>query len=148
LNDIVFQPSLRIAYIVEILTFNSFSVDYNPYSPLWNKYRPVIIKLMSEAAREPQQYKLYGHEFKAMGQKVKSGYSFVLEVAKGKAVNKIKGSIVAHDLLQVLQQSTKAMQLMQEATYELSLDKSFVFRVSRKALPADVAATDVEKAKS
>jgi hypothetical protein len=96
----------------------------------------MIIKLMSAAAQEPQQYKLYGHEFKAMGQKVKSGYSFVLEAAKGKAVNNIKGSIVAHDLLQILQQSTKAMQLMQEATYELSLDKNFVFKVSRKAPPA------------
>jgi hypothetical protein len=107
-------------------------VDYNPYSPLWNKYRPMIIKLMSAAAQQPQEYKLYGHEFKAMGQKVKSGYSFVLEAAKGKAVNNIKGSVVAHDLLQILQQSAKAMELMQEATYELSLDKNFVFKVSRK----------------
>jgi hypothetical protein len=115
-------------------------VDYNPYSPLWNKYRPMIIKLMSAASQEPQQYKLYGHEFKAMGQKVKSGYSFVLEATKGKAVNNIKGSIVAHDLLQILQQSTKAMQLMQEATYELSLDKNFVFKVSRKITPAEVTA--------
>lgn len=87
---------------------------------------------MLAASQEPQQYKLYGHEFKAMGQKVKSGYSFVLEAAKGKALNNIKGSIIAHDLLQILQQSTKAMQLMQDATYELSLDKNFVFKVSRK----------------
>ncbi|MFM9840866.1 MAG: hypothetical protein ACKVOQ_21545 [Cyclobacteriaceae bacterium] len=115
-------------------------MDYNPYSPLWNKYRPMIIKLMSAAAQEPQQYKLYGHEFKAMGHKVKSGYSFILEAAKGKAVNNIKGSIVAHDLLQILQQSTKAMQLMQEATYELSLDKNFVFKVSRKAQPVEIIA--------
>jgi hypothetical protein len=119
-------------------------VDYNPYSPLWNKYRPVIIKLMSAAEHEPQQYKLYGHEFKAMGQKVKSGYSFVLEAANGKAVNNIKGSIVAHDLLQILQQSTKAMQLMKEATYELSLDKNFLFKVSRKT---PVIAPPVEAAK-
>jgi len=119
-------------------------VDYNPYSPIWNKYRPVILKLMSAAEQEPQQYKLYGHEFKAMGQKVKSGYSFVLEAANGKAVNNIKGSIIAHDLLQILQQSTKAMQLLKEeqstkamqllkeATYELSLDKNFLLKVVRK----------------
>ncbi len=107
-------------------------MDYNPYSPIWNKYRPVILKLMSAAEQEPQQYKLYGHEFKAMGQNVKSGYSFVLEAANGKAVNNIKGSIIAHDLLQILQQSTKAMQLMKEATYELSLDKNFLLKVVRK----------------
>jgi hypothetical protein len=108
-------------------------VDYNPYSPIWNKYRPVILKLMGAAEHEPQQYKLYSHEFKAMGQKVKSGYSFVLEASKGKAVNSIKGSIIAHDLLLILQQSTKAMELMKDATYELSLDKHFMFKVSRKA---------------
>ncbi len=108
----------------------------------------MIIKLMSAAAQEPQQYKLYGHEFKAMGQKVKSGYSFVLEAAKGKAVNNIKGSIIAHDLLQILQTSTKAMQLMQEATYELSLDKNFIFKVSRKAPLQEVVTEDSAKSKN
>ncbi len=108
----------------------------------------MIIKLMSAAAQEPQQYKLYGHEFKAMGQKVKSGYSFVLEAAKGKAVNNIKGSIIAHDLLQILQTSTKAMQLMQEATYELSLDKNFIFKVSRKTPLQEVVTEDSAKSKN
>jgi hypothetical protein len=99
---------------------------------------------MSAAEQEPQQYKLYGHEFKAMGQKVKSGYSFVLEAANGKAVNNIKGSIIAHDLLQILQQSTKAMQLMKEATYELSLDKNFLLKVVRKTPIAPTASEEVE----
>jgi hypothetical protein len=107
-------------------------VDFNPYSPLWNKYRPMILKLMAAAEQEPQQYQLYSHEFKAMGQKVKSGYSFVLQASKGKAINNIKASVVAIDLLQILQTSAKAMDLMKEATYELSLDKNFVFKVSRR----------------
>ena len=104
--------------------------ESSPYASLWNKYRPVILQLMM-AANEPQQYKLSGHEFKAVGRKEKA-YSFVLEVSQGKAINNIKGSTVARDLLGILQQSQKASQLMKEAIYELSLDKHFVFKVTKK----------------
>ena len=106
--------------------------ESNPYASLWNKYRPMILKLMLAAEKDPQQYKLFSHEFKAVGIKEKTGYSFVLEVSHGKAINKIKGSTVARDLLGVLQQSQKASQLMTEAVYELKLDKQFVFHVARK----------------
>lgn len=107
--------------------------ESNPYSTLWNKYRPVILQLMSAAVENgPQQYKLFAHEFKAVGQKEKSGFSFVLEASHGKALNNIKTSTVAKNLLQVLQQSKRATELLSEAPYELSMDKHFVFRVTRK----------------
>lgn len=107
--------------------------ESNPYSTLWNKYRPVILQLMSAAAEHgPQQYKLFSHEFKAVGQKEKSGFSFVLEASQGRAVNNIKTSTVAKNLLQVLQQSKRASELMNEATYELSMDKQFMLHVTRK----------------
>lgn len=99
---------------------------------LWSKYRPVILQLMSAAVNEPQQYKLYAHEFRAASPRQKTGYSFILEAFKGKAVNNIKDSALAKDLLQVLQQSGRASELMNEATYELSMDKDFVFHVNRK----------------
>ncbi len=113
-------------------------VELNAYTSLWNKYRPVILKMMSSAVNEPQQYKFFSHEFKAVGERVKGGYSFSLEVANGKAVNSIKGSAVARDLLQILQQSKTAMQLTSEATYELSLDKHLVLHVTRKQTPVEV----------
>ncbi len=107
-------------------------LENNPYTSLWNKYRPMILKLMVDSEKDPQQYKLFSHEFKAVGIKEKTGYSFVLEVYQGKAVNKIKGSTVARDLLSVLQQSQKAFQLMNAAVYELKMDKQFMFHVTRK----------------
>ena len=109
-------------------------LENNPYTTLWNKYRPMILKLMVDAGKDsqPQQYRLFPHEFKAVGIKEKTGYSFVLEVSQGKAINKIKGSTVARDLLSVLQQSQKASQLMNEAIYELKMDKQFIFHVSKK----------------
>lgn len=107
--------------------------ESNPYSSLWNKYRPVILQLMSAAVdKGPQQYKLFAHEFKAIGQKEKSGFTFLLEASHGKAVNNIKTSTVAKNLLQVLQQSKRATELMNEAPYELSMDKHFIFHVNRK----------------
>jgi hypothetical protein len=106
--------------------------ESNHYASLWNKYRPVILQLMMAANTDPQQYKLSAHEFKAIGQREKTGFSFLLEASGGKALNNIKGSNVARDLLHVLQQSQKASQLMKEGVYELKMDKQFVLHVSRK----------------
>jgi hypothetical protein len=113
--------------------------EFNLYASLWSKYRPVILQLMVNSGKEPQQYKLSAHEFKAASQREKLGYSFSLEVSQGKATNNIKASAVAKDLLATLQQSPKASQLMQDADYELSMDKQFVLHVTRKTeVPAEV----------
>jgi hypothetical protein len=120
----------------------------NYYTSLWSKYRPVLLKLMSEAANEPQQYKLFAHEFKSSGEKVKGSYAFSLEVSHGKALNNIKTSAAARDLLSVLQQSKRAMELMDEAIYSLNLDKHFVLHVTRKAevvIAATVEASNEEQ---
>jgi hypothetical protein len=113
--------------------------ESNHYASIWNKYRPVILHLMIAAHDDPQQYKLSAHEFKAIGQREKSGFSFLLEASGGRALNNIKGSNVARDLLHVLQQSQKASQLMNEGTYELKMDKQFILHVSRKE---EVAVTE------
>lgn len=106
--------------------------ESNHYASLWNKYRPVILQLMMAVGEYPQQYKLSAHEFKAIGQREKTGFSFLLEVSGGKALNNIKGSGVARDLLHVLQQSQKASQLMEDGVYELKMDKQFVLHVTKK----------------
>jgi len=104
----------------------------NFYTPLWNKYRPAILQLMVASADEPQQYKLYGHEFKAMNPKEK-GYAFTLQVHQGKAVNNIRSSAIAQDLLGILGQSKKASELMGTYTYVFTMDKQFVLHVSKLA---------------
>jgi hypothetical protein len=106
--------------------------ESSPYSTLWNKYRPVILKMMTDSEKAPQQYQLFAHEFKAVGQKERSGFTFTLEASEGKALNNIKTSMVAINLLQVLQQSKRASELMSSGVYQLSLDKHFVLHVNRK----------------
>ncbi len=100
------------------------------YISLWNKYRPAIIQLMLASEGGAQQYKLFDHEFKALGPKEKS-YSFQLCAHKGKAVNSIPKSANAKDLLDMLNMSRKAMELMGEVTFEFKLDKQFILHISR-----------------
>ncbi|HYG17807.1 MAG TPA: hypothetical protein VD816_02720 [Ohtaekwangia sp.] len=108
----------------------------NFYTALWRKYRPVILKLMVAAAEGPQHYQLFVHEFKSAGSKQKGGYTFLLEMADGKALNNIKDSAVAKDLMAVLQQSRTASELMTTSTYAFSLDKHFVLHVNKKDTPS------------
>jgi hypothetical protein len=101
------------------------------YAPLWNKYRPVILKLMVASAEGPQQYKLFGHEFKSLNPKEKAGYSFTLQVFQGRAKNSIKNSVLAQELLSVLDTSRKASELMDTDSYEFTLDKKFILHVTK-----------------
>ena len=101
------------------------------YAPVWNKYRPAILKMMLDAAGEPQQYKLSAHEFKALNSRQKGGYNFTLQVANGRATNNIKECLLAQDLLEVLQLSKKGSELIVESSYQISLDKQFVLHISK-----------------
>jgi len=112
------------------------SLPFHFYAPLWNKYRPVLIKLMMAANEAPQQYTLYGHEFKALNPKAK-GYSFTLQAFRGKAINNIKDSLTAQDLLYVLEVSKTASELLGSNAYDFTLDKKFVLHVTKIDAPID-----------
>jgi len=111
------------------------------YVSLWNKYRPAILQMMVAAEEGPQEYKFFKHEFKAINPKEKS-YGFNLEAFQGKAVNNIKTSTLAKDLLLVLSSSPKAAELMDANTYEFSLDKQLVLHVKKQDVMAEDARED------
>ena len=104
----------------------------NLYTSLWNKYRPAIVHLMLASENGPQQYKLSDHEFKALNPKERS-YSFALHAFRGKAVNNIKTSTTAQELLSMLNMSRKAVELLEETHFEFTLDKQFVLHITRIA---------------
>lgn len=110
-------------------------IPYRKYAPIWNKYRPAILKLMLAAAEKPQQYKFTEHEFRAMDDKKKGGFGFNLHVSKSKAVNNIRDSEIAQDLLYMLSNSPKGSELLQNHDYELSMDKHFVLHIQLKTTP-------------
>jgi hypothetical protein len=108
------------------------------YTYVWSKYRPAILKLMVDSADGPQQYKFSNHEFKSINPKEKGGYAFTLRVFQGKAVNNIKTSAVAQDLLLILQQSRRALELIEASPYEFVMDKHFMLHVAKVEKAPDV----------
>lgn len=110
---------------------NTMDMTFRKYAPLWSKYRPAILKMMMAAAEEPQQYKLTEHEFKALDMKKKTGFGFNLHIAGSRAANNVKDSEAAQDLLNMLQLSRKASELMETNSYEMSLDKHFVLHIQQ-----------------
>ena len=109
----------------------SYPVNHSLYVLLWNKYKPVLLKLMRDAADVPQEYQFISHEFRDLNHKERGGHSFMLEVHKRKAQNNIKMSVVAQDLLQILLKSNTAYELMDEAMYAFKMDKHFKLTVTR-----------------
>jgi hypothetical protein len=99
------------------------------YTPIWHKYRPVILKMMVDSKQEPKVYQLSAHEFKAMDTRKKGSFAFTLQVANGRIKNNIKDIPVAQDLWDVLQLSPKANQLLQESGYQFEMDKNYMLRI-------------------
>ncbi|HYC87562.1 MAG TPA: hypothetical protein VEB86_20150 [Chryseosolibacter sp.] len=99
------------------------------YTPVWHKYRPVLLKMMIDSKDEPKTYQLSAHEFRALNARQKGGYSFVLQVSNGKVKNNIRNTTIAQDLWEVLQLSPKANELIQQATYQFAMDNNYLLRV-------------------
>lgn len=110
----------------------NYSTENHKYSYLWSKYRPAILKLMVDADNGPQEYQFSKHEFHNINAKEKGGYAFTLRLLKGKSIDPIKTSVLAQDLLVILQQSRRCSELSSETTYEFKMDKTFLFHVTKE----------------
>lgn len=100
------------------------------YTHLWQKYKPMILKLMVEADKGPQLYQFQRHEFADLNNQKPTGYSFKLEVFKNQKQNKLTSN-VAIDLLSILQSSSKSEELTHENKYLFKLDSKFSLEISR-----------------
>ncbi|MDW3210711.1 MAG: hypothetical protein R8N23_12620 [Reichenbachiella sp.] len=113
-------------------------LDNLKYSYLWNKYRPMVLKLMKDAADKPQQYKFQKHEFHDINPKEKGGHSFTMELSNGRPSKEVKTSMVAKSLFAVLDQSMTASDLSQGATYEFSMDKQYNLEITLKEAKEEI----------
>jgi hypothetical protein len=102
------------------------------FIPVWNKYRPVILKMMIDSSKDGgQTYQLSQHEFKQMNPKQKGGFTFKLQVANGKAKAGLKDNTLAQDLWDILQYSPKATELIAQSEFEFAMDRNFVLHVQK-----------------
>jgi hypothetical protein len=113
--------------------YTDFLSSSRTYSFVWQKYRPAILKMMIDSHESPQQYQFSKHEIKGINPNERGGHSFTLRVHKARSVNDIRSSPIAKDLLSVLQNSRKASELAEAATYEFKLDKHFVLHVMKES---------------
>lgn len=123
----------------------SYPVNHSLYVLLWNKYKPVILKLMRDANEAPQEYQFISHEFRDLNPKEKGGHSFTLEANKRRALNNIKMSVVAQDLLEILLKSHTASELLENAVYEFKMDKQFKLTVTKKEVEVQRAESVAEE---
>jgi hypothetical protein len=107
------------------------------YIHIWHKYRPVILRLMVNARETAQQYVFSGHEFKRVAPSYRGGLAFILYFHRSKALNNIKTSTLAKELLEILQQSQTAIKLAENSTFEFMLDRHFVFHVRKNDASVD-----------
>jgi hypothetical protein len=110
-----------------------------PYIHIWNKYRPVILRLMVDACGTAQHYEFSSHEFTRVFPKNRAGLRFILYFHRSSALNNIKTSLLAKDLLGILRESHTAVKLGENSTYEFILDGNFVLHV-RKNTSVEIAA--------
>jgi hypothetical protein len=124
-----------------------YSTEIHKYSFIWNKYRPAILKLMVDSSEVPQEYQFSKHEFHNINPKEKGGYAFNMRVFQGKAVNDIRTATLAKDLLVILQQSKRALEMVDESTYEFTLDKHFLLHIKQEEPPVvEEEETETEEA--
>ncbi len=107
------------------------STDSSKYFWIWEKYRPVLLKMMKDSENDTQTYQLSPHEFQDVNNKKSTGYSFNLKAHQGKILGKSAKNAIAKDMMQVLVQSGTAKGLMDDTVYEFKMDKNFVLTVSQ-----------------
>lgn len=126
----------------------SYPVNHSLYVLLWNKYKPVLVKLMRDASEAPQEYQFIPHEFRDLNPKERGGHSFTLEAYKRRAQNNIKMSVVAQDLLEILLKSNTAYELLEEAMFEFKMDKQFKLTVTRHEVETETTEEEVSEAQA
>lgn len=104
---------------------------HTPYSHIWNKYRPVILRLMVDSENGPQHYSFSDHEFTRVFPKKRDSLAFILFLHRSKALNNIKSSPLAQSLLAMLRESKTVERLTEDLTFEFMLDDKFLFHVRR-----------------
>jgi len=113
------------------------SAKMGNYFHVWQKYKPVIVKLMMDSEKKAQTYQLSDHEFRDVNPKRKTGYSFKFKFHSKRSLSNLKSKLLAEDLLSVLLHSNTASELSYDATFEFELDKDFKLHVSREELEAN-----------
>jgi hypothetical protein len=91
------------------------------YTQVWMKFLPVIRIMLKRAVASPQLLKLNRTDFDKAGGGKKVGFRFSIELTNAKVQNKVT-SLIAKDLITILQQDAAAAAILSGKDYELDLN--------------------------
>ena len=98
------------------------------YIELWKNHFQEILNSLTKNAKT-KHIILYREEFKAVGDRVKSGYSFKLVIKNGEIENDISHSAVARDLAKVLLNSFETKRILITGKYIFNLNSKFQLKI-------------------
>lgn len=101
------------------------------YFPLWQKYLPIIALQMKNAKNGEREITLYKNEFKEVGDRKVSDFSFNLEIKNGRVASNIRGTAAARGLYEKLTQNKATKQLLTENFYKIQLFKDYRMKIER-----------------
>lgn len=103
------------------------------YVGFWNRYLPVIRIKLKEAfnKNEASQLSLSKYDFEVAGGKMKSPYTFSLELVAGKFTNSIACTDVARNLYQVLTEDTTVKAWLMDKSIKINMSAKFVLNFSK-----------------
>jgi hypothetical protein len=104
-------------------------MEIEKYINLWKKYLPVIRIQLKKSLQKEEKLQLNKIEFEATGDRNLSGYTFNLEIQKGKVTNDISGTAVARDLFKVLIEDVGLKEFLEDKRIKISLRQNFVLKI-------------------
>lgn len=108
------------------------------YLSIWKKYLPVIRIMLKKSVVEDQPLSINKIDFETVGERGGSGYSFNLEIEKGKVMKGISGTAVARDLFKTLKDDQQVKDFMADKKINIKMSKSFQLNFKTVVLVAEV----------
>jgi hypothetical protein len=115
--------------ITSLAHIYTMSNEIGKYVPFWGKFISVIKILLKKSIAGDQVFEMSKGEFEATGNKEKSGYSFNLEIANGRAVSNIAGSALARDLYTVLSDNEDIKLWLKGKNVKINMGNKFSLNV-------------------
>lgn len=105
------------------------------YTPVWNKYLPVIRILMKKSLVKEQALDMNSIDFLKYGASRKAGYKFKLLISKGRVENVVNTVSMGKELASVLLEDPVVKELAMRNDFDISMNAKF--QLSIKSTPND-----------
>lgn len=112
------------------------------YTPVWNKYLPVIRILMKKSLVKEQALDMNSIDFLKYGASRKAGYKFKLLISKGRVENVVNTVSMGKELASVLLEDPVIKELAMKNDFDISMNAKFQLSIKATRGHEDSADSD------